>query len=945
MDGVSGNNGRSFVGADVGKNLPPSGLSNTSEFAQHSVRRVAVSRNLMQASLKKKAIPARSLDQFRLIHQIDPNRSISEELEAQSSGELSLDDERPFMSIQNGQFDEFGRRIERDESSDQVSGGVAPDFSGVDVMAALSPATLSNLRPSGLMDVEASLDFSMLNSLPQTSQEVDKTPTQSLIDDQTEIPDDEGDEVFYSLHSVQQALEETVAASLMPSSQAPSPSGGSLVQALESFSAAVVENQNTQDRDISTALNKVLDHYPAVTNREKVISMLMREVEALEDAEQITTTCQQLLQHFKTAGEVSLDHPEEVFEKGLPDVEALQTLMILRQRAIDNKLGTEEHLAEIETLMTQELTKRLGPPVAKRAGLGIDPENPDYSRYARLQEASGLFSVPEKEAGPGIRREVISAGKEIPIKPNFRLGKVPEAVSGTEARIHGADVMGVMAVKYATEHPDGDIAQLMKMDAWLSDDGDEKNLISHLMGKGLEKTFLEKAEALGFVSELQDRPSAAKPKGSKRVMFSDHEGVIPRDQVKLMEAGKEYVHVNDLVKPSRDMMSHISVVYVDRLVQLIKMDNEYTGRFVGNLQALAEESLTALPARKQEIRKKLMSTLDNIYDVTDQVSSGSTAKYRTNMIRSLPYVKAGLLDADATMNMYQTHLENAVVSCLMPLIGKAQKRPVYKYKEEDRVTAEVVQKVQNRTRSPVLTRDRNGDSSVKPFLVPNRVRRGAPSTPDMLAELSSATRPYHQAMEASLSSQAAFCHSLSQINDPKTMLALRSRMNKEGKNVGLYLDNWGARMGEVMCSFQATQILESIDSHVKGKAVAQYSRDGRASSTAPDDFVENMMAVCVEDTVRDIQAGRFQKPGVIDAQNFGLERVWRQLAFIGSMDNGLKQYMPTPDRLLSELEGHGVISKAEPDPTGSVSQPGSSEGLGWIVNTVSGWFSGWTASN
>ena len=961
MDGLSGSNGRGSAGVDVGQSLPPGGLSKSVPFAQHSVRRMDVTRSLMLGSLRKRTSPARSLDEFRRIHQIDPKRSISEQLETYDSEEPSLDDEGLFMSIQNEQFDEFGQRVEvrSDQQLDpELDEGIGADFLEADLLESLTPASISRLRLAGPVDVEGSLNFSVPSAFSLETAEVDEedtTPTQSLVDRQTTSPDDEDDEMFYSVQEylspqvVQQALEQSVAASLMPSSQAHLPPGAPLAQVWSSFNATVVEHLRTQDGDISTALHKVLDHYPAVTNREKAISMLMREVEALEDAEDITATCQQLLQHFKTAGEVSLDHPEAVFEKGLSDVEALQTLMIVRQKALDDKVATVEHLAKIEELMARELTKRLATPVAESAGLGIDPDNPDYPQYTRLQAAAGLFSVPEKEVGPGIRNEKILAGKKILIKPGFNLGKVPEMVFGAEMRKYGADVMSVMTVKYAAEHHDGDIARLMKMDDWLSDDEDEGNQIPYLMGVGLEKAFLEKAGNLGFVGDLPEPSPAAKSKRPKRVMFSDQEGVIPRDEVKLKEAGGKYAHVDDVVEPSRDMMSHMSVRYVDRLVRVIdelkKSGEQKNHQIVHDLRTLAEESLRAGAARKQTIRQELMGRLDKMYDGIDERPVGSWAREREEMVRSLPYVKADLLDADATVRMYQTHLENAVVSCLTPLIGRAQGRPVYKYTEVGAMAREDAKAVQQKTKSPVRIRDTDKDASVKPFLVPNTVRRGAPPTQDMLKELSFVTKPYHQAMEADLSSQAAFCHSLSLINDPRTMLALRARMGKEGKAVGLYVDNWSARMKEVMCCYQATQILQSIDSHVQEEADARYERDERRISTAPAEFMENMTAVCVEDAVRDIQAGRFKKPGVSDSANVGLKRVWHQLKFKGKVDETLASYMPTPDQLLRELEGYGVISKAEPGPTEPVTQQGASEGISWIVNAVSGWLSSWTTSS
>ena len=442
---------------------------------------------------------------------------------------------------------------------------------------------------------------------------------------------------------------------------------------------------------------------------------------------------------------------------------------------------------QIEELLKKELSKRLAGPVAESAGLGIDEENPDYRQYARFQEAAGLFSKPEREAGPGIRKEKISAGKEIPVKKDFVPGPLPEVTTGASVRKYGADVMAVIAVRYAAAHPDCDMAKLTRMDRWLSADGDADNLVPRLIGLGLEDEFLTKAEALGFINEeattTPSTPAAnGKPTKPKRVMFSDQPGVIPRDETKHKEAGEKYVHIDDVIEPTRNMMSHMSVIYVDRLVRImskLKASNDPKKlQFVIDLRSLAEESLLADTVKACEIRERIMSILDNMYDGVDKQALGTRARKRNEMILSLPYVKAGLLDADEAVIGYERRLEDAVISCLTPLIGKAQRRPVYKYMEADRMTRDQAEEVFKSTRSSVRRRDAQGGSG---YLVPSTPRRGIPSTQDILKEISFATKPYHQAMEADLSSQLSFCKSLALVDDPRTMLALRSRMNKEKK--------------------------------------------------------------------------------------------------------------------------------------------------------------------
>ena len=155
-------------------------------------------------------------------------------------------------------------------------------------------------------------------------------------------------------------------------------------------------------------------------------------------------------------------------------------------------------------------------------------------------------------------------------------------------------------------------------------------------------------------------------------------------------------------------------------------------------------------------------------------------------------------------------------------------------------------------------------------------------------------------------------------------------------------------MKEVMCGYQAAQILQTIDKHVHDKADAKYNRDKKGASTAPAEFMEDMTAVCVEDAVKDIQSGRFKKPGVSGYGNTTLKNVWRQLGFQGDADKALTKFMPAPDELLSELEGYGVISRAEPERIAPIqNEPGrtTQRELGrttWVVNAVTSWMN-WLA--
>ena len=314
MDGLSGNGSGSRTDSDVLKSLPPGRSSDIGRHGQRSVRQQDVTHSLMLDSLRKRSTPVRSLDEFRKLHQIDPNRSISDKLEALGTEEPSFDDEGLFMSIQNDQFDEFGRRTE--ESSDTP-------LHDIDVNESLIPSSLDHLRPQGEVDIEASLIFStpggFLSEEPEDDDDI--TQAQSLTDAQ-ELKSDDDDDMFYSAQSSspywsQQELEKSVAASLMASTQTGLPSPQSPLAPIWSrFNHSVSQHLDTQaGENIAEALNAVLDHYPAVTNRQKVIDVIMRNVESLENSDEITSTSQQLLAQFKIAGELSLKSLKTYFQK------------------------------------------------------------------------------------------------------------------------------------------------------------------------------------------------------------------------------------------------------------------------------------------------------------------------------------------------------------------------------------------------------------------------------------------------------------------------------------------------------------------------------------------------------------------------------------------------------------------------------------------------------
>ncbi len=97
----------------------------------------------------------------------------------------------------------------------------------------------------------------------------------------------------------------------------------------------------------------------------------------------------------------------------------------------------------------------------------------------------------------------------------------------------------------------------------------------------------------------------------------------------------------------------------------------------------------------------------------------------------------------------------------------------------------------------------------------------------------------------------------------------------------------------------------------------------------------------IEQAITEIQNGGMNLPGVNGLTNQGLQHFWtKQLKKPGTypadVNIMLKDFMPAPGALLAQMEGDGIISRAE-SVAGSTNGSHEETGIVWLVNSIFGW--------
>ena len=925
---------------------PPLGdvRRNEGRFGQSRVTHTDVTSSLLVGQILPRLHP-QALDDRGSIYKVDPETSLSDQL----------------RSVEDSILD--GEGVEYVSFKNSDSEGLSETSTGESLVEqSLTAASLKRMMeadPEPLVPGSLNLQGESESGVNVVEPDDEEDDDDDLFLSASNVPFDQRRE------EAQKMLEQSVLTSMIPSQPqtVEMPLSTRITTAWQSFSKAL----NDPSASSEEALYQVLELYPAITDQPKVTNFLLRQTAQLSPEETLGV-CQGFLKKFQVAGEQSLDDLTALDR--LPDHDAIQILMIMRQKALHEGSDVEV----IERTMRERLLKAHGEEVKEELGLNFDEGNADYHHYSKLSDTLGVVRYNSRaQAGAPI----ISPDKEwvIELEPGFKYERI--VLSGESVKDHTIkSVIGHKTLAVAGRNPRGPLSELIKLDSWLATDQAQENTITKMMSEEFSQPLKEKGIALNFwvepehndESDSDETPAASlnaqalkqprqdgqvkteKVRSKKRVRFNDQPDVVPRE---MAIKGKEaQAKIEDLVPlDGREKASHLTREYVEQLTHLLQSMDKQVQAAITKAQKEGRRNLpekdnrahhsllycrelaaqcSRHPAETRTQRYQLLEIFDNAFDADAGKPVGSRAQKRRQWVRNHPSVKSGLVSGHDLLSLYESHLSQMIVRTIDVAYSKAiPGRELYKLNE------------------------------VSGRLQRGRHKRGTPAASDIMASIDPVTHPFDQAMELDISSSANFCQSLIGVQDPKVMLALRARLDVEKKGK-LYVSNWKKRMKEVMCQFQAQQIVQSIDSQVRRDTSTKYTlvKNFPAKPLRPDipkdphDYATGRTKAYINHMVKEVLQGKMTYPGITNANYGRLQKTWDAVSkpagapvSVGSL---LRPYMPSPEELLEELAGQGVVNKVKvPAPAQKAQKGATSEAaqteedvVTWIANTISGWL-GW----
>lgn len=903
------------------------------------------------------------------------------------------------------QLSERFARIEQEESDDELFFSIKDNHEitddpslllsesdAIDVMQSLVPSAIRkflNQNPEEsllLTAVQNSLDISQKNDDEEDDDSLFKSASSEMFEGWDD-PDEQ----------LRKQLEQAVAMSLMPgtTNNIQPTKSHRLDQVWQQLTSVLEKKEGAEE--IKESLLLLTSQYSAVSNPEKVADMLQTQINQASSPAEGVASCQQLMSKFQLASELTEDDLSPL--ESLPDHDALQVLIIMRQKAVSDGADIDE----LEKVIQERLMQAHGEKIEAFTGFNTDEKNPDYEHYRQLQETLGTVS--QAEPGWHEKSSYVDKQRDIPIKADFQ----DDDVNLSDEPVMQRSVEGAIT-KRVLEHvitaPDDTLSELVKLDSWLADDPSQENIVTNLVSRQLSDGLRQKGIALRLFNEKGDDTdltptpslvskelqSPADPKAKRRVRFEDQPDVVPRDNFTKPDGKRE--EVNDIVELSRNTASIEIRAYLNRLtdyMQWLEVESlaaaqhaeQNEGNFTMRGKALFDElrnyrsfaeqyrnqaanirntqteyhqnlgrgndpKSTAMQALQQRIeqakaksrqgRMAVLASLDRTFNEEDKTEQSQA---RWQKVKDLPFIKAGLVDKDKFLAFHEDQLAQMVMQTIDVSYSKVS---------PGQETYKLVPANEPDLEGRAHRVDTGGDKDVPPFLVPGRRKRSAPTTSDIMRAVNAASKPYNQAMEIDLENPVGFCADIADVKDPKIMLALKVRMENERCSQPMK-ENWEKRMKDVMREYQAHRILFCLDCEIKADLNKKHKVTPQGLPLNPEAYDRDAPGVTVahgQKMIQEIIDGHMNYPGITDQANSGMQQVWGDMIKPAGMPENvndvLADYMPTSDELLTQLEGEGVVSRvprqtAAPKlPVSGANKPASEENQGvfhWLINFFS----------
>ena len=549
----------------------------------------------------------------------------------------------------------------------------------------------------------------------------------------------------------------------------------------------------------NTALHHWVSQFSCALNPEKITTALRGNAAGIQQADAFLNQLTGFMAKYQVAETLTATNPEKVFEHLDDRCQALQALLVYRHKLVSET--TEENYARtvetLDLLIQKTLIQQFGDVLRTKTGLDINRNEPDYEHFSRLADIAG-------HATP-------------------------------------ADGLDSYILSEAQNHPSGDLATLISLDAWLTDDNDTPNMVIWSLGAALLPEFNtldEKFQLSPFrwtpderdKSDAQESPVPSQKDNHRHVRFKDRSHVIPSQQTESAESPTPIEDITDLQRA--DLPSHFAVQYFDKLHEIrhrleqspqSQTDNHarsllnegqmYAQKAVNvkaKMEAFLKENQSEERASEQvqeklrNYRKAIISHSNSALGYMDSLMDKEHATQLTKEARkkwtsNLSFIKVGLINEKTFLQNHEEYLARTVVKSMQPRRSMAHDKTVHQYRESSSST------LKNKSDKPSVK-----EPIVSATLTPNSPLRGLPKTSDHISALSALTRHYHQAMEVPFKPPAEFLFALLMMTDPRVMLPLRVRMENE-QVPDFMITSWNQRMKEIMLEHCAQRVVSEMN--------------------------------------------------------------------------------------------------------------------------------------
>ena len=266
----------------------------------------------------------------------------------------------------------------------------------------LGPAFFSQLQSSGLTYP------STVESLKNTDIDTDTALPQNIpSDEESSDSNDDDDSMFFSVTST---LPVHLKQATTTINQTPRE------QAWENLEAQIKnqvspENNWQDNEEFNIALNTWLSHFPCAMNPDSVAKALKESTANTTSPQEVAELFSAFMAKFQAAETLTPEAPEAVFEQFPDPHQALQTLLIYRHKLVSETTDDnyEETVQKLDQLIQDTLHQTYGSQVKVAAGLDIDTQKADYSRFSKISGLAG-----QRSPADGLDQYIINCAQADP---------------------------------------------------------------------------------------------------------------------------------------------------------------------------------------------------------------------------------------------------------------------------------------------------------------------------------------------------------------------------------------------------------------------------------------------------------------------------------------------------------------------------------------------------